>query len=117
MPTHGDSPENRPSAGTARVVAAGGDLDIENLGPLRQALETAAEDPLVVLDASGITFADSSFLSVLLGVRQLTDLRIAGAPPQLLRLLEITGADRIIPLYGTVYEAARAERVAGTDPD
>jgi len=35
----------------------------------------------------------------------------------LLRLLEITGADRIIPLYGTVYEAARAERVAGTDPD
>jgi anti-anti-sigma factor len=107
MPSHGDSPHSDPTTGSARVVTAGGDLDIENLGPLRQALETAAEGPLVVLDASGITFADSTFLSILLSVRQLTDLRIAGAPPQLLRLLEITGADRILPLYGTVTEAAR----------
>jgi anti-anti-sigma factor len=110
MPTHGESPQSDPSAGPARVVAAHGDLDIENLGPLRQALQTAAEGPLVVLDASGVTFADSSFLSVLLGVRQLTDLRVAGAPSQLLRLLEITGADRIIPLYPTVAEAAAADR-------
>jgi anti-anti-sigma factor len=116
MPTHADSPENGPDAGSARVVAADGDLDIENLGPLRQALETAAEGPVVVLDASGITFADSTFLSVLLSVRQLTDLRVAGAQPQLLRLLEITGADRIIPLYGTVSEAAAAEPVEGADP-
>jgi anti-anti-sigma factor len=116
MPTHDDSPENDPAAGGAPVVAADGDLDIENLGPLRQALETAAEGPAVILDASGITFADSSFLSVLLSVRQLTDLRVAGAPPQVLRLLEITGADRIIPLYASVSEAATAERVEGADP-
>jgi anti-anti-sigma factor len=114
MPTHGDSPQSGPSAGPARVVAAHGDLDIENLGPLRQALETAAEGPVVVLDATGVTFADSSFLSVLLSVRQLTDLRVAGAPPQVLRLLGITGADRIIPLYPTVSEAAEADR--RTDP-
>jgi anti-anti-sigma factor len=99
------------------VVTADGDLDIENLGPLRQDLETAAEGPLVILDASGITFADSSFLSVLLSVRQLTDLRVAGAPPQLLRLLEVTGAERIIPLYGTVAEAAQGGRIeGGADP-
>ncbi|MFC4031090.1 STAS domain-containing protein [Streptomyces polygonati] len=113
MPTHGDSPQSGPAARPVPVVAAHGDLDIENLGPLRQALETAAEGPAVVLDASGVTFADSSFLSVLLGVRQLTDLRVAGAPPQVLRLLEITGADRIIPLYPSVAEAEKAGR---TDP-
>ncbi|WP_329129752.1 STAS domain-containing protein [Streptomyces sp. NBC_01476] len=115
MPTHDDSPQRGPSAGPVRVVAAHGDLDIESLGPLRHALETAAEAPAVVLDASGVTFADSSFLSVLLTIRQLTDLRIAGAPPQLLRLLGITGADRIIALYPTVDEAQRAER-ADTGP-
>lgn len=90
------------------VVTARGDLDIDNLGPLRRALETAAQGPVVVLDASDVSFADSSFLSVLLSVRQLTDLRVAGSSPQVLRLLGITGADRIIPLYPTVSEATQA---------
>ncbi|WNI14464.1 STAS domain-containing protein [Actinacidiphila sp. ITFR-21] len=111
MSTHGDSSQSRPATGSVPVVAAHGDLDIENLAPLRQALETAAEQPVVVLDAGGVTFADSSFLSVLLAVRQRTDLRVAAAPAQMLRLLGITGADRIIPLYPTVAEAAKTERV------
>jgi anti-anti-sigma factor len=108
MPSHDESPQSAPSTGPAQVVAAHGELDIENLGPLQQALQTAARHPVVVLDASGVTFADSSFLSVLLSVRQVTDLRIAGAPPQVLRLLGITGADRIIPLFPTVAEAQAA---------
>lgn len=111
MPTHSSSPDNEPPAAPAQVVAAHGDIDIETLGPLRQALEAAADSPVVVLDASGITFADSSFLSVLLTVRQRTDLRVAGAPPQVKRLLELTGADRIIALYPSVAQAQRADPV------
>jgi anti-anti-sigma factor len=105
MRTHHEPAGDGRVAGPAQVVAPTGDIDVETIGPVRAALETAARGPVVILDAADISFADSTFLSLLLSVRQRTDLRIAGAPAHLLRLLTITGADRILPLYPDVAQA------------
>ncbi|MCX5278216.1 STAS domain-containing protein [Streptomyces virginiae] len=51
---------------------------------------------------SGITFADSSFLTLLLQAHALTELRIAAPPHQLQRLLAMTGADTVLHLHPTV---------------
>lgn len=91
------------------VVAAEGDLDAQTLPPLQQALEEAAASrPVVVFDASGVSFADSSTLNLLLTINRITTLRIAGAQSQLLRVLEMTGADRALSLYPTLADACKA---------
>ncbi|MEW1632254.1 hypothetical protein [Streptomyces sp. NPDC089173] len=54
---------------------------MESVTPLLAQIETViAVHGRVILDASGVTFADSSFLRMILGVHQRTDLRIV-APP------------------------------------
>ncbi|MFE0680659.1 STAS domain-containing protein [Streptomyces sp. NPDC058961] len=91
------------------VVAVEGELDAQTLPPLQRALEAAAKNwPVVVFDASAVPFADSSTLNLLLQTHRATRLRIAGAQPQLLRVLEITGADAALALYPTVTDACAA---------
>ncbi|MEU1046544.1 STAS domain-containing protein [Streptomyces sp. NPDC005897] len=91
----------------AWVVAARGSYDMSSVGPLAGALGVAAQEhPKVVLDASGITFADSSLLNLLILTRRAVDLRVAAPPQQMRRLLEITGVDAIIEMRATVDEAA-----------
>ncbi|GBP99009.1 STAS domain-containing protein [Streptomyces spongiicola] len=85
------------AAGGAWVITARGDLDMTSLPPLDDALASAsAEHSRVVLDVSGVTFGDSAFLNLLLRVHQKADLRVAKPQPQLRRLLEITGADKVL---------------------
>ncbi|MFJ8806463.1 STAS domain-containing protein [Streptomyces sp. NPDC102490] len=91
----------------ARVVTARGACDMSSIGPLAEALGVAAQEhPKVVLDASGITFADSSLLNLLILTRRAVDLRVAAPPQQMRRLLEITGVDGVIEVRATVDEAA-----------
>ncbi|MFE4857633.1 STAS domain-containing protein [Streptomyces sp. NPDC056670] len=91
------------------VVAASGELDVQTLPPLQRALEAAARNgQVVVFDASAVPFADSSTLNLLLTIHRTTTLRIAGAQPQLLRILEMTGADAALALYATVTDACAA---------
>jgi anti-anti-sigma factor len=93
----------------AWVVTVRGDLDLESLAAQRTQLErTAAAVPVLVLDLTAVTFADSSFLNLLLMVRRATDLRLAGAPGQIMRLLELTGADEVLRLFPTVCDALPA---------
>jgi anti-anti-sigma factor len=88
------------------VVAPAGELDVENLEPLRAELLRAAEAArAVVLDAERITFGDSSFLRVLIEVNQVTDLRIAAPRPVLDRLIKMVGMDRVLKVYPTLEEA------------
>ncbi|MEW2546343.1 STAS domain-containing protein [Streptomyces sp. NPDC047002] len=90
----------------AWVIRVRGDLDLDSLPPLRAALEAAAAaHPVTVLDASGVTFADSSALNLLLDTAQASALRIAAPSEALLRLLRITGADQVLPVWP---DAARA---------
>ncbi|WP_250293541.1 STAS domain-containing protein [Streptomyces atroolivaceus] len=67
------------------VVVGGGDFDWNTVLRLRQALEAAAAtQPLVILDAGAVTFADSTTLSLLLRTHQSTHFRIVAPPPALL---------------------------------
>ncbi|MER6218148.1 MULTISPECIES: STAS domain-containing protein [unclassified Streptomyces] len=104
---HGDGVvEDGYQAGGGWVVTARGELDQDTLGPLEQALTTAADRyRVVVLDAGGITFGDSSFLNLLLRVHRTTALRIAAPGQQLRRLFALTGADTILSLHPGVEEA------------
>lgn len=96
-------------AGSGWVVVARGELDQDTLGPLEEALASAADaHPLVVLDAGSITFGDSSFLNLLLRLHHLTTLRIAAPGEQLRRLFAVTGADTVLALHASVEEALGA---------
>lgn len=91
------------------VLAPRGDFDAENTAPLTAELqETAARHPGIVLDLSGVTFGDSSFLNLLLSAHQETDLRVAAVPAGVARMLDITGADAVLRVYGTVEDAQDA---------
>ncbi|MFJ8595833.1 STAS domain-containing protein [Streptomyces sp. NPDC093598] len=91
----------------AWVVTARGSYDMDTITPLADALETAAKKfPKVVLDASGITFADSTLLNLLILTHQAGTLRVVAPSPQLRRLCEITGVDSILEIRDTVDAAA-----------
>jgi anti-anti-sigma factor len=90
-----------------RVVGARGAYDLYSITPLSEALVAAAtEHSKVVLDASGITFADSTLLNLLILTRRSVDLRVAAPSQQLRRLLDITGVDTLLKVRATVKEAA-----------
>lgn len=88
------------------VIAPRGDLDGDTLGPLTVELEAAtAQHPVVIMDASGITFSDSSFLRLVMLTHQRTDLRIAATSPVVARLFQLISVDTILHLYRTVADA------------
>jgi anti-anti-sigma factor len=91
----------------AWVVSARGSYDMSTVTPLADALDTAAkEHPTVVLDASGITFADSALLNLLILTHQAADFRVAAPTEQLRRLLQLTAVDTLLKVRETVEEAA-----------
>ncbi|MEV5014272.1 STAS domain-containing protein [Streptomyces sp. NPDC053780] len=91
----------------ALVVGARGAYDMDTITPLAEALCTASKAyPKVVLDASGITFADSTVLNLLIRTHQAADLRVAAPTQQLRRLLQLTGVDAVLKVMSTVDEAA-----------
>jgi anti-anti-sigma factor len=98
------------AAGPAWVVVAQGELDLESLPPLREALSTAATAyPVVVLDLSAVTFGDSTFLGVLFTTHPLNRLRVAGAGETLQRLFDVVGAEAVLDTYDTVADALAAD--------
>ncbi|MDT0386347.1 STAS domain-containing protein [Streptomyces dubilierae] len=91
----------------AWVVVARGAYDMDSVTPLADALETAARThPKVILDASGVTFADSTFLNLLILTHRTVTLRVVDPSPQVRRLCEITGVDGLLELRATVDDAA-----------
>ncbi|KOV97587.1 anti-sigma factor antagonist [Streptomyces sp. NRRL B-1140] len=91
----------------AWVVVARGSYDIDSITPLADALTVAVrEHPKVILDASGITFADSTLLNLLILTHQAGTLRIVGPSVHLQRLCEITGVDTILETRDSVDDAA-----------
>lgn len=89
---------------TTLVVCLAGELDAATAPDVREfaELEVAAAQPgRLVLDVTELRFVDSSGLALLLGLRTCVPegaVVLRGARRQLLRLLEITGADVLLPL-------------------
>jgi anti-anti-sigma factor len=91
----------------AWVVAAHGTYDLDSITPLETALRTAVEQhSKVVLDASGITFADSTLLNLLILTHQAGTLRLAAPSQPLQRICKITGVDNLLEIRQTVDDAA-----------
>ncbi len=100
----------------------GGEIDIASVEDLAAGLlaevDTARAD-LLIVDVSAVTFIDSTGLGLLYGLRkhqQAHDGRIAlaGASPMLVKLLHITGMDKILPLlHDTPDEIYQAPDAAG----
>lgn len=90
----------------AWVVVVHGAFDLDSAPLLASALQdAAATHPTVVVDAAEVTFADSTVLNVLLNFHRGHRLRVARPARQLLRVLELTGADRVLDVRATVEDA------------
>ncbi|CCA55505.1 MULTISPECIES: STAS domain-containing protein [Streptomyces] len=90
----------------AQVVEAQGEYDLHSVGPLADALWRAVEThPMVILDASRITFADSSALNLMLLVHRTGKLRVTAPSAQVQRLCAITGADGVLQIRDTIADA------------
>ncbi|MGW7315766.1 STAS domain-containing protein [Streptomyces sp. NPDC054865] len=85
------------AGGVARVVCSG-EFDLASVGLLAEACDgEAAGAALLVVDVTGLTFADSTVLGVLIRLRHTRNLVLQGpVPSQLLRLLGMTG---VLPLF------------------
>lgn len=93
------------------VVAVAGEIDQETCGSLREALDLPdGVAPHVVIDLRQVTFMDSSGINILIAVhRTLADadgwLRLAGAAPPVLRIIQLVGIDGLIDCCPTVQQA------------
>ncbi|MEU0382625.1 STAS domain-containing protein [Streptomyces cyaneofuscatus] len=91
----------------AWVIIAAGEFDLGSITPLQEALHTAARQyPKVVLEASAVTFADSTLLNLLILTHRMGTLRVVAPSPQIRRLCEITGVDSVLEIRRTIDEAA-----------
>lgn len=128
MPTRTASTEvglSREQRADHTVIALDGELDIASTPSLRERLHSELADvaladpgPRVVLDLSGVTFCDASGLALLVDARRRTGpggtVVLDGPRPQLLRLLRVTGLDRVFTVrsLGGAAESRRARSVA-----
>lgn len=86
------------------MVRVYGEADLDNAGLLREAADQAlAHRPDVVFDLAGVTFADSTFLTVLLQARQTAlgqggTILLAAPSTSVQRLLSVVGAADLFPV-------------------
>ena len=109
-----------PAAVVSRVM---GELDISTASVLRSELNELAQgtDP-VVLGVEGVSFIDSTGISVLVAAytrlkERGLDLMLAGPQAHMRRVLEISGLDRVLAIHESEGAAldglARSESPAG----
>ncbi|MFF3020190.1 STAS domain-containing protein [Streptomyces sp. NPDC057939] len=93
-------------AHTGPVLEITGDLDYATAPELRTALDslTLAVGQLLVLDLAGLTFCDSTGITIMLAARNLAtqrgaDIALAAVPTNTLRILSIIGLDRVFTVH------------------
>jgi len=97
------------------VVELSGELDIAATSEVRSCVDAAAGRRGLVLDLSGATFVDSSMLKELLRAgaelaRLNTRMVLAGVPPTVRRLLDLT---RTAEMFTLAEDRARAFELLG----
>ncbi|MFE3518535.1 STAS domain-containing protein [Streptomyces sp. NPDC059166] len=104
----------RRPADSIAVLEVAGEIDVDSVPVLRsRALELIRQgSPHIVLDLAPVEFCDSSGLNTMIGILRYAkdrygSLSLAGAPPHLARLLDITGVGHLIPTHATTAEALR----------
>ena len=95
------------------LVEITGEADVTNTDELRRLLdeEVAQQPRTLIIDLSGLRFMDSSALHAVLRANRSLDRQggvLALVSPQaaVAKILRLTTADRLIPVFDTVAEAA-----------
>lgn len=94
------------------LIELTGEADVTNSDALRDVLEAelAKEPRTLIIDLSGLRFMDSSALHVLLRANRMMDrqggvLALASPREPVAKMLRLTAADQLIPVYASVREA------------
>jgi len=94
------------------LVELAGEADVTNSDVLREALEAevAKQHGTLIIDLSGLRFMDSSALHVILRASRAMDrqggvLALASPREPVAKMLRLTAADQLIPVYSSVSEA------------
>jgi anti-sigma B factor antagonist len=91
----------------ARIVRVEGELDMATVGELENALGRIAADDRVILDLTACTFLDSSAVRVLVATARAAGdaggtLSLVASSPTIVRVLEISAVDTMVPLHATL---------------
>jgi anti-sigma B factor antagonist len=96
----------------AIVVALAGEADVTNSDALREVLEAevARQPRTMIIDLAELRFMDSSALHVILRANRMMDrhggvLALAAPREPVAKMLRLTAADQLIPVYPTVQDA------------
>lgn len=94
------------------IIGLAGEADATNSDTLREVLDTeiGRRPHTLVLDLSELRFLDSTALHVVLRANRVLDrngcvLALAGPTEPVAKVLRLTAADQLIPVYGSVREA------------
>ena len=95
------------------LVELVGEADVTNSDALREVLdaEVAKQPRTLIIDLSGLRFMDSSALHVILRANRAMDRQggvVALASPRdpVAKMLRLTAADQLIPVYASVSDAS-----------
>jgi anti-sigma B factor antagonist len=95
------------------VVELVGEADVTNSDTLRDVLdaEVAKQPPTLIIDLSGLRFMDSSALHVILRANRAMDrqggvLALASPREPVAKMLRLTAADQLVPVYASVEDAS-----------
>jgi anti-anti-sigma factor len=98
------------------MVTVAGECDLHTGRQLRDVLtsEISRGARRMILDLSGLSFMDSTGMQVLLSVRTVLSVRggtlsLVAPQPVVARILELTGADQYLPVYGSLDDARAAD--------
>ncbi|MGW2254203.1 STAS domain-containing protein [Kitasatospora sp. NPDC001660] len=106
----------------AQILRLDGEVDHDQRTDLEDALRRAIKngEPRLIIDLAGVSFCDSTGLNALLAARldataNSVRLILVAPPPQLRRLLEITGADEVFTIRYNVQAALTEPTRMDTD--
>jgi anti-anti-sigma factor len=95
------------------MVTLAGEVDATNAEQLHSALESVVREhpSLMLVDLSGLSFMDSTGLRMLLRASRELDRRggvlgLVAPQASVARVLQLTKADQLIPVYDSVADAA-----------
>jgi anti-sigma B factor antagonist len=98
--------------GEWRVLDVRGEVDLYTSPQLRESIdrEVGSGTPKVLVDLTGVSFMDSSGLGVLVGSLKRSrerggELALVCTEGSVLKVLTITGLDRVFPIHASVADA------------
>ena len=99
-----------------RSATVAGECDLNTGRQLRDVLTSEVSRGVLrlILDLSGLTFMDSTGMQVLLSILTVLTVRgrtlaLVSPQPVVARILELTGADQVIPIFDSLRDAQTAD--------